>query len=153
MQCGLLRAGDLSWPEAVGASPLLPWSMQRELGMPGTDAAQDGEQARRVTERIAGSAETVVFSYARESGKGQQRPSSSLAGLELEEVGIERGVEELVAAASAERVVGTGRDGGRDQNCSAAGCGDARWSCGAAVAGGLRVSERLRRCGCGRRRD
>ncbi len=48
-----LRAGDLSWPETAGASPLLPWPLQRELGMPGTDAGGDGEQARRVTERIA----------------------------------------------------------------------------------------------------
>jgi ATP-dependent helicase/nuclease subunit B len=75
--------------------------MQRELEMPGTDAALDGEQARRVTERIASSAETVVFSYAHESGKGQQRPSASLAGLDLEKIGIEK----LVSAAAARTVV------------------------------------------------
>jgi probable DNA repair protein len=101
-----LRAGDLSWPEAVGASPLLPWSMQRDLGMPGTDAAVDGEQARRVTERIARSAGTVVFSYAREAskarGEGRQRASSALAGLALERVGC----EELVSAEVARAVVG-----------------------------------------------
>ena len=101
-----LRAGDLSWPEAVGASPLLPWSMQRELGMPGTDAAVDGQQARRVTERIAASAGTVVFSYAREAsksrGEGRQRASSALLGLELERVAC----EELVSAEVARAVVG-----------------------------------------------
>ena len=101
-----LRAGDLSWPEAAGASPLLPWSLQRELGMPGTDAAVDGEQARRVTERIASSAGTVVFSYALEAskarGEGRQRASSALAGLALERVGC----EELVSAEVARAVVG-----------------------------------------------
>jgi ATP-dependent helicase/nuclease subunit B len=80
-----LRAGDLSWPAVVAASPLLPWSMQRELGMPGVDAARDAVHARRVTERVAACAKTVVFSYAKESGDGRQRASQALEGLELEE--------------------------------------------------------------------
>jgi ATP-dependent helicase/nuclease subunit B len=80
-----LRAGDLSWPNAAGTSPLLPWAMQRELGMPGADAARDLEQAQRVTERIVATAQTVVFSYARESADGRQRPSYVLAGIGLEE--------------------------------------------------------------------
>jgi ATP-dependent helicase/nuclease subunit B len=80
-----LRAGDLSWPAAAAASPLLPWAMQRELGMPGGDAARDAEQARQVSERVAASAGTVVFSYAKESGDGRQRASQVLEGLALEE--------------------------------------------------------------------
>jgi probable DNA repair protein len=80
-----LRAGDLSWPSIAGANPLLPWGMQRELGMPGADAALDAEQAQRVMERVAASAETTVFSYARESAEGRQRPSHALAELKLEE--------------------------------------------------------------------
>ena len=80
-----LRAGDLSWPAVAGASPLLPWAMQRELGMPGVDAARDAEQARRVTERVAASAQMVVFSYAKESADGRQRASQVLEGLPLEE--------------------------------------------------------------------
>jgi probable DNA repair protein len=80
-----LRSGDLSWPAATNASPLLPWAMQRELGMPGVDATRDAEQARRVTERVAASAGTVVFSYAKESGDGRQRASQVLEGLALEE--------------------------------------------------------------------
>jgi ATP-dependent helicase/nuclease subunit B len=81
-----LRAGDLSWPAFVAASPLLPWAMQRELGMPGADGARDAELARRVTERVAASARTVVFSYAEESAEGRQRASQVLEGLGLEEV-------------------------------------------------------------------
>jgi probable DNA repair protein len=80
-----LRAGDLGWPAVAAASPLLPWAMQRELGMPGVDAGRDEEQARRVTERVAASAKTVMFSYATESGDGRQRASQVLEGLELEE--------------------------------------------------------------------
>jgi ATP-dependent helicase/nuclease subunit B len=81
-----LRGGDLSWPVATASNPLLPWQMQRELGMPGTDVALDSEAARRTTERIAECAGTVVFSYARESADGRQRASTAIAELGLQEV-------------------------------------------------------------------
>lgn len=81
-----LRAGDLSWPVVAAGSPLLPWHLQRELGVPGTDVARDGEHARRVTRRIAQCAGTVVFSYAVESDEGRQRVSPALDGLGLEEM-------------------------------------------------------------------
>ncbi len=80
-----LRAGDLSWPSITGANPLLPWAMQRELGMPCADAARDAEHARRVTERIAASSQSVIFSYARESADGRQKVSHVLAAIKLEE--------------------------------------------------------------------
>jgi ATP-dependent helicase/nuclease subunit B len=83
-----LRGGDLNWPEATGSNPLLPWQMQRELAMPGTDVARDSNAARRMTERIAESAGTVVFSYAKESIEGKQRASTALAGLGLEEAEV-----------------------------------------------------------------
>ena len=83
-----LRGGDLSWPVAAASNPLLPWQMQRELGMPGVDVARDREQARRTTERIAESAEQVIFSYAKEIADGRQRPSPVLDGLELEEMAM-----------------------------------------------------------------
>ena len=95
-----LRAGDLQWPATTSASPLLPWAMQKELGMPGTDAARDAEQARRITERIAESAPLVVFSYAKELADGKQRASSALAGLALEQATAEE-----LAATEEERTV------------------------------------------------
>jgi ATP-dependent helicase/nuclease subunit B len=92
-----LRVGDLSWPAVSAVSPLLPWAMQRELGMPGVDAARDAEQGRRVSERVAASAKTVVFSYAKESADGRQRASQVLEGLGLEEIAA----AELLAPESA----------------------------------------------------
>ncbi len=80
----MMGAGDLSWPGAVGGSALLGWPLRRELGMPGSDHAADQAYARRVTERIAGSAATVIFSYAGEAAGGRQRPSPALCGLGLE---------------------------------------------------------------------
>jgi probable DNA repair protein len=115
-----LRAGDLSWPVVAAVSPLLPWAMQRELGMPGVDAARDEEQARRVTERVAASAKTVVFSYAKESAEGRQRASQVLEGSALEEitaaellppessrviVGLEEVEDDVTVAALPDRVI------------------------------------------------
>ncbi len=80
-----LRAGDLNWPVLPRANPLLPWQMQRELEMPGTDAMRDGESAKRIARRIAESASTTVFSYSIKAGDGKQRPSPALAGLALDE--------------------------------------------------------------------
>jgi ATP-dependent helicase/nuclease subunit B len=92
-----LRGGDLSWPGVAAASPLLPWAMQRELGMPGVDAARDAEQALRVTARVAASAKIVMFSYAKESADGRQRVSQALDGLAVKEITA----AELIAPESA----------------------------------------------------
>ena len=80
-----LRSGDLNWPIARTSNPLLPWPIQRELEMPGMDAQRDGEYARRMTERIAESAATIVFSYAMESAEGRQRPVLRTDRLGVEE--------------------------------------------------------------------
>ena len=130
-----LRAGDLSWPAVAGTNPLLPWAMQRELGMPGVDAERDAAQARRVTERVAASADTVVFSYPRESVDGRQRASKILEALKLKETTV----AELLAPenprviANLEEVedVGTVADASESR--------DTRWCGSAAVAGGVRV--------------
>ena len=81
-----LRGGELDWPMEVRGNSLLPWHLQRDLGMPGTDVARDSDYAQRVTERIAGCAATVLFSYAKESVEGSQRCSPALVSLELEKV-------------------------------------------------------------------
>jgi len=76
-----LRASDLAWPARSTPNPLLPWLLQHELAMPGADPAHDTAHAQRITQRIAASATTVVFSYAQQSGEGQQRPSPVVASL------------------------------------------------------------------------
>ncbi len=78
-----LRAGDLSWPTTASPNPLLPWRLQRDLSMPGADSAVDADLARRITQRIAASAPTAIFSYAAENSAGVQRPSSVLSDLPL----------------------------------------------------------------------
>jgi ATP-dependent helicase/nuclease subunit B len=112
-----LRGGELSWPTETRSSSLLPWLLQRDLKMPGTDVVQDSEYALTITKRIADSAKTVVFSYARESAEGRQRASHVLAGLELEETellppesarvtaDLEEGKDDLNIAALPNRVI------------------------------------------------
>ena len=81
-----LRANDVEWSTTASANALLPWQMQRDLGMPGAVPARDAELSREVTQRIAASAPDVVFSYARESADGPQRQSPALSPLKLERV-------------------------------------------------------------------
>jgi probable DNA repair protein len=85
-----LGSGDLDWPIAASGNPLLPWQLQRDLGMPGTEVARDSEDARQTTARIAASASAAVFSYAVESTGGMQQPSPALKGLHLEEADAAR---------------------------------------------------------------
>ena len=81
-----LGANDLAWPATPATSPLLPWALQREFEMPGTDDATDDARARRTIRRIADGAATSIFSYAAESPAGKQRPSPVLDILQLEPV-------------------------------------------------------------------
>jgi probable DNA repair protein len=84
-----LGASDLAWPVMPAPNPLLPWLLQRELAIPGADPAQDTDHARRITERIAASAPIVLFSYAKQSEEGHQRPSPVVTGLATADVALE----------------------------------------------------------------
>ncbi len=84
-----LRAGELSWPPEVRSLPLVSWSYQRDLRMPGTDAGRDLEAARATTERLLGSGREVVVSYAQRSGEARQRVSTVVRDMMLEGVTLE----------------------------------------------------------------
>ncbi len=86
-----LGADDLTWPARPTPNPLLSWYLQRELAMPGTDPAHDTARARRIAERLAASAPTVLFSYAKQTTEeGQQRPSPVVSGLTAAGIALER---------------------------------------------------------------
>lgn len=82
----LLRGGELTWPPETRALPLLSWSYQRELGMPGTDAARDRAAASAMTERLLRSAREVVVSFAEVSDGAKQRASVLVRDIGLEGV-------------------------------------------------------------------
>ena len=94
-----LGANDLAWPFNPAPNPLLPWLLQRELAMPGAGPAHDTACAQRITDRIAASAPTVLFSYARQTADGQQRPSPVVTGLAANGLAIDfRNADEIAPA-------------------------------------------------------
>ena len=93
----VLRAGELTWPPHTSAVTLLPWSLQRDLEMPGVDSERERDFSRRLTCRLAGCAGEVVFSYARvASSQAPQSASSVVRDLELRKSSLSdiAGVEE-----------------------------------------------------------
>jgi probable DNA repair protein len=78
-----LHATDGNWPVSERPHPLLPWQLQKELGMPGTDPARSAARARAFTNALLAASNTVFFSYAREDGDGDLRPSPLLAELQI----------------------------------------------------------------------
>ena len=85
-----LGADDLAWPPSTASSPLLPWQLQRALGMPGADRTRDDKAAQALTQRIAQAARQVVFSYALRNEEGERRPSPLLAELSLIPLAVPR---------------------------------------------------------------
>jgi probable DNA repair protein len=80
-----LGVDDRNWPPPAAQNPLIPWHIQRDLGMPGADPVRDSATAQRLTKRLAASASEVVFSFASRSEDGERRPSPLLRDLGLGE--------------------------------------------------------------------
>jgi probable DNA repair protein len=78
-----LGADDTAWPPPAPPHPLLPWSLARELGIPGSDRQRDREAAQILTRRIASAAAEVVFSYAVQADGIERRASPALETLGL----------------------------------------------------------------------
>lgn len=81
-----LGAGDLTWPMRNTPNPLLPWPVQYDLSLPGSDMKKEDLRAERIIERIVRSAPIVRFSYALELSEGRQRPSRCFCTMNLNAV-------------------------------------------------------------------
>jgi len=78
-----LSADDRNWPTPAAGSPLIPWHIQRDLGIPGSDPTRDSALAQSLTDRLAHTASEVIFSYASHAEDGERRPSPLLRALGL----------------------------------------------------------------------
>ena len=78
-----LRCGEGSWPQTPAPNALLPWRLRRRLRTPGGDPATDRQLAQGITNRIASSGGTVVFSFCRRLDRQSQRISPLLRELRL----------------------------------------------------------------------
>jgi probable DNA repair protein len=91
----LLHATDANWPATERVNPLLSWSLQRMLNMPGGDPPQAAASGRAFTEDLLKRSGSVLFTCAAEDDSGRLRPSPLLA-----ELGIERIDHGLLVATS-----------------------------------------------------
>jgi probable DNA repair protein len=78
-----LRATDENWPAPERPHPLLPWSLQKDLAMPGTDPVRSAAHAREFTSALLAGSNTALFSSAKADANGHLRPSPLLAELHL----------------------------------------------------------------------
>ncbi len=69
---------DESWPPSPRPNPFLPLELQRTRGLPHASAERELEFARRLTERLAASADNVVFSHPLNVGDEKRRASPLL---------------------------------------------------------------------------
>jgi ATP-dependent helicase/nuclease subunit B len=94
-----LGAHEANWPGRGQPHPLLPIGLQRETGMPHASPQADWTLAQETTRRLLASADEVVFSYARQAGEVETRPSR----LVIQQIGVAQELpEETLAARSAE---------------------------------------------------
>jgi ATP-dependent helicase/nuclease subunit B len=81
-----LHATDANWPALARVNPLLPWVLQRDLKMPGSDSALTAAKCRAFTEGLLKRAGRVLFTCAAEDADGKLRPSPLLREMQIEQV-------------------------------------------------------------------
>ena len=103
-----LGADEEGWPGRGQPHPLLPVGLQREAGMPYASPRADWVLAQEATLRLLGSAGEVVFSYAKQAGEVERRPSR----LVLQHAGEPSEASRLIDGIANGRT--GGQDGGKD---------------------------------------
>ena len=82
----VLRATDTNYPASTRPHPLLDFALQRDLNMPGADAARTTDLTRQRLERLLTTTTTTFFSTASHNETGPTRPSTLLTGFPLKQL-------------------------------------------------------------------
>ncbi|MGA7155319.1 MAG: PD-(D/E)XK nuclease family protein [Acidobacteriaceae bacterium] len=105
----MMSATDVSWPVVERTHPLLPWTMQRSMKMPGSDPALTAARSRAMIGAVLACCGPAICMVAREDANGALRPSPllhelgmravdvselELSNYAVEEVACERAVDE-----------------------------------------------------------
>ncbi|MFP6681220.1 MAG: PD-(D/E)XK nuclease family protein, partial [Gammaproteobacteria bacterium] len=69
---------DGAWPNAIEVNPLLPFSVQREYGIPGADPVREWNDADGVIDRVHTYNRETIMSYARLDGETLRRKFANL---------------------------------------------------------------------------
>lgn len=79
----LLHATDETWPETMHGNPLLGWALQKELKLPGSDAAYDASRALMRAESLLRRTSNLLALSAATDESGSLRPSPLLEQLDI----------------------------------------------------------------------
>jgi ATP-dependent helicase/nuclease subunit B len=83
-----LHVSDANWPAPERVHPLLPWTLQGALKMPGSDPVLAASKGRALTETLLRSSSAVLFCHAAEDENGRLRPSPILGELGIESINV-----------------------------------------------------------------
>jgi len=81
-----LHVTDANWPTPGSVHPLLPWTLQRALEVPGNDPMLAASNCRAFTENLLRASPSVLFCHAGEDENGKLRPSPILDELGIESI-------------------------------------------------------------------
>ena len=82
-----LHADDVRWPSYPAAHPLLPWQLQVELGMPGTDLERDEKEISVMLSELSASTGRLQFSYSSTAPEGARNPAPPVIRLVEQQAG------------------------------------------------------------------
>lgn len=94
----LLHATDEAWPEAPQLNPLLGWSLQQDLRLPGTDASRDGDRAMMHADSLLRRTSNLLVLSAATDERGPLRQSPLLQQLNIPTVPSEDLVRPVTSA-------------------------------------------------------
>ena len=77
----VLGLNDTNWPPPVRANPLLPITLQRELGMPNANTDIQAAFAQKIQQRLMHCADDIIFSWAQKEVDRELRPSPVLTDI------------------------------------------------------------------------
>jgi len=85
-QLWVMGLHEETWPATARANPFIPIKLQRQENMPHASAERELEYARRITSRLAASANKVIFSSPLSEAGRELRPSPLLKQYTLQKI-------------------------------------------------------------------
>ena len=85
-QLWVMGLHEETWPSTARANPFIPIKLQRQENMPHASAERELEYARRITSRLAASANKVIFSSLLSEAGRELRPSPLLKQYTLQKI-------------------------------------------------------------------
>ncbi len=87
-QLWVMGLHEETWPSPARANPFIPIKLQRQENMPHASAERELEYARRITSRLAASANKVIFSSPLTEAGRELRPSPLLKEYALQKLEV-----------------------------------------------------------------